>query len=66
VVDFGGCESLPAAAKATLYAWLARFRVTPRENLEAELAKLAAKHGLALRFERLYRGYSYYAVLTRR
>lgn len=65
VVDFGGCESLPAAAKTTLYAWLARFRVTPRENLEAELVELAGKHGLALRFERLYRGYSYYAVLTR-
>ena len=66
VVDFGGCEALPAAAKATLYAWLARFRVTPRENLEQELARLAAKHGLALRFQPLYRGYSYYAVLTRR
>lgn len=66
VVDFGGCETLSAAAKSVLYAWLARFRVTPRENLEQELSKLAAKHSLALRFERLYRGYSYYAVLTRR
>ncbi len=66
VVDFGACEALPAAAKAALYAWLARFRVSPRENLEQELAKLGAKHGLVLRFQPLYRGYSSYAVLTRR
>lgn len=65
VVDFGGCEQLPASAKRTLYAWLAQFRVTPREDLEAELARLAEAHGLTLAFERLYRGYSYYAVLKR-
>lgn len=65
VVDFGGCEGLPAPAKRLLYSWLAQFRVTPREDLEAALQRLAAAHGLALTFERLYRGYSYYAVLRR-
>lgn len=66
VVDFGDCEALPAVTKTALYAWLARFRVTPRESLEQALASLTARHGLDLRFQRLYRGYSYYAVLTRR
>ena len=66
VVDFGGCEGLPATAKRTLYAWLAQFRVTPREKLGAVVDDLARRHGLTPTFERLYRGYSYYAVLTRR
>ncbi len=65
VVDFGGCEGLPAPAKRVLYSWLAQFRVTPREDLESALQRLAATHGLALSFQRLYRGYSYYAVLSR-
>lgn len=65
VVDFGGCEGLPASAKRVLYAWLAQFRVTPREDLEAQLSALASRHGLTMKFEHLYRGYSYYAVLTR-
>ena len=65
VVDFGGCEGLPAPAKRILYAWLAQFRVTPREGLEQALRDLARRHGLTLAFERLYRGYSYYAVLRR-
>lgn len=66
VVDFGGCEALPAPLKRILYGWLAQFRVTPRETLEAVLGDLARRHGLTLTFERLYRGYSYSAVLVRR
>lgn len=66
VVDFGGCERLPAPAKRALYAWLAQFRVTPREGLEQVLRDLAGRRGLALSFERIYRGYSYQAVLRRR
>ena len=65
VVDFGDCEGLAAPLKSGLYAWLAKFRVTPRENLGSVLTQLATRHGLVLRFERLYRGYSYYAVLQR-
>jgi S-adenosylmethionine-diacylgycerolhomoserine-N-methlytransferase len=65
VVDFGGCEGLPGPVKRTLYAWLAQFRVEPRETLEAVLRDVAGRQGLKLRFERLYRGYSYYAVLRR-
>ncbi len=66
VVDFGACEALPAPLKRILYGWLAQFRVTPRETLEVVLGDLARRHGLTLTFERLYRGYSYSAVLARR
>ena len=66
IVDFGGCEGLPGPAKRALYAWLGQFRVTPRESLDTALEALALRHGLSLAFERIYRGYSYYAVLTRR
>jgi S-adenosylmethionine-diacylgycerolhomoserine-N-methlytransferase len=65
IVDFGGCERIAKPIKRLLYGWLAQFRVTPREGLEAELAALASRHGLGLAFEPLYRGYSYYAVLRR-
>jgi len=66
IVDFGGCEELPAFAKRILYAWLTRFRVTPRETLEAMVDDLARRHRLTPGFDRLYRGYSYHALLTRR
>ncbi len=66
IVDFGRCEGLPRAARAGLYAWLAKFAVTPRENLEAALAQTGARHGLEMFFAPLYRGYAAYAVLTRR
>jgi S-adenosylmethionine-diacylgycerolhomoserine-N-methlytransferase len=66
VVDFGGCEGIASPVKRALNTWLAQFRVTPREDLEDALGRLAGRHGLTLEFERLYRGYSYYAVLRRR
>jgi len=66
VVDFGQCEGLPTAAREVLKAWLARYRVTPRETLQEVLTDLSRRHDLTLSFERLYRGYSHYAVLGRR
>jgi S-adenosylmethionine-diacylgycerolhomoserine-N-methlytransferase len=36
VVDFGGASGLPGPIRHGLMAWLARFHVTPRENLAAE------------------------------
>lgn len=66
IVDFGGCEDLPSAFQRALYAWLARFRVTPRRDLEDALRALAHRHALTMSFERIYRGYGYYAVLGRR
>ncbi len=66
IVDFGDCTGLARPLKKVLYVWLERFRVTPRENLETVLNRLATCHGLELRFERLYRSYSFHAVLRRR
>lgn len=65
VVDFGQCERLPAGLRNMLFAFLAHYTVYPRADLEIELAKLAARHGLTLEFERMHRGYTHYAVLTR-
>ncbi|MGD9804407.1 MAG: class I SAM-dependent methyltransferase [Hyphomicrobiaceae bacterium] len=66
VVDFGDCEGLPPPMKRALCAWLARFRVSPRQDMEGVLGELAHRHGLTFSFQRLYRGYSCYAVLQRR
>lgn len=65
VVDFGQCERLPKQFKMMLFAFLRFYDVTPRADLEAQCREVADRHGLQLRFERLHRGYSDYAVLTR-
>lgn len=62
-VDFGGCERLPAAARAGLSAWLALFGVTPRLGLEAEMHRLATAEGRDLRFTRPLRGYAQHGVI---
>jgi S-adenosylmethionine-diacylgycerolhomoserine-N-methlytransferase len=65
VVDFGQQAGWPRWFKAALSAWLARFSVEPRADLEQELGRLAAASGARLRFERLYGDYAQYAVLER-
>lgn len=65
VVDFGQSEGLPGPFKRGLFRFLAHYHVTPRPDLEAVLKDVAARKGLALRFERLYRGYTHYAELRR-
>ena len=45
IVDFGGQERLPGWFRAGLRGWLARFHVSPRDELEAELAALAGRAG---------------------
>lgn len=64
VVDFGNQERLPEIARALLLRWLAMFDVTPRDDLEAVLAAMAESTKADLRFERPFRGYAQYAVLT--
>lgn len=58
VVDFGFCEGLGPLARSGLHGWLKLFHVTPRAELEAEMALLAQKHGRSLTFERPYGGYA--------
>jgi S-adenosylmethionine-diacylgycerolhomoserine-N-methlytransferase len=62
IVDFGQQEHLPGWSRSTLHAWLAKYHVTPRASLEAELRSQAGAAGRPLRFERWYRGYAWHAV----
>ena len=65
IVDFGGQEGLPMAFRNLLRAWLARFHVTPRDDLEAILRARGASLGAAVTVERPYRGYAQYALVRR-
>ena len=65
VVDFGRQEDLPALFRTLLFAWLARFHVTPRAQLPDELRELTATRMASLRIAQLYRGYCTYAELRR-
>jgi S-adenosylmethionine-diacylgycerolhomoserine-N-methlytransferase len=65
VVDFGGQERLPAWFRAGLRQWLARFHVSPRDALQAELEMLAGRAGTLVRFERPYGGYAQYGQFRR-
>jgi S-adenosylmethionine-diacylgycerolhomoserine-N-methlytransferase len=65
IVDFGQQHGLPAWFRAAHFAWLRRFTVEPRADLEAELAALAARTGAGLNCRSLFRGYSQYAVIAR-
>jgi S-adenosylmethionine-diacylgycerolhomoserine-N-methlytransferase len=64
IVDFGRQERLPRVARALLLRWLKLFDVTPRDDLERVLSAMAATSGAELKFERPFRGYAQYAVLT--
>lgn len=65
IVDFGQQADLPKWFKASLFAWLAKFTVSPRAELEAELTALAARTGARLEFKHLYRDYAHLAVVTK-
>ena len=64
IVDFGNQERLPRWVRLSLLRWLTIFDVTPRAELERVLSSLAVDAGAKLRFERPFRGYAQYAVLT--
>lgn len=63
IVDFGEQERLPRWFRSALRAWLAKFHVSPRGELERVLRALAANLGADLQFRSLYRGYATYAIL---
>ena len=66
IVDFGQQGQLPGWFKKLLFAWLAQFTVEPRPDLEEALTAAASAGNADLAFQRIYRGYSDYAVLTKR
>ncbi len=65
IVDFGQQSGLPAWYKSVHFAWLRKFSVHPSAELEQVLREIADGEGVRLSFQRLYRGYADYAVLTR-
>jgi S-adenosylmethionine-diacylgycerolhomoserine-N-methlytransferase len=65
VVDFGGQEGLPVLLRRLLRTWLARFHVTPRDDLEAVLRGLCVGPGWTLAFERPFAGFAQYARIGR-
>lgn len=58
IVDFGDQQRLPQWFRASLRAWLARFDVSPRDELPGWAAKLAQELGLTSRCDQLRRGYA--------
>ncbi len=65
IVDFGQCGGLPAGFKSALFAFLRHYDVTPRANMDAIVANVAAANGMTATVTRLHRGYTDYAVLKR-
>lgn len=65
VVDFGRQERLPGVVRSLLLHWLKLFDVTPRDNLDQVMSAVAKSCDGDLKFERRFRGYAQYAVLTK-
>jgi S-adenosylmethionine-diacylgycerolhomoserine-N-methlytransferase len=63
VVDFGQQEQWPGVFRRVLSAWLRKFDVSPRFDLDDELMRLARAQAMALTFEKLYGGYAYYGTI---
>ncbi|RST84451.1 class I SAM-dependent methyltransferase [Aquibium carbonis] len=66
IVDFGGQERLPTWFRAGLRTWLAKFHVSPRDELHAVLCGDCERTGANLSFEPLFRGYAVHAVVRAR
>jgi S-adenosylmethionine-diacylgycerolhomoserine-N-methlytransferase len=63
LVDFGDQNGLPQWFGRALHAWLDRFHVSPRADLEAAARHIAHQRGLLIEHRNLYRGYAQYAVV---
>lgn len=65
LVDFGQQERLPAPFRTTLFAWLAKFDVTPRAALPQVTLDIAAMEGLSGAWQPTRRGYAWTARMVR-
>jgi S-adenosylmethionine-diacylgycerolhomoserine-N-methlytransferase len=65
IVDFGTQRRLPVWFRGGLRAWLAKFHVTPRDDLPAALRQAADAVGGTSVSQPLYRDYARYGALTR-
>jgi S-adenosylmethionine-diacylgycerolhomoserine-N-methlytransferase len=64
IVDFGQQERLPRGWRALLFAWLAKFDVSPRASLPEAVTSIANGAKLDGDFRPLLRGYAWSAELT--
>lgn len=65
IVDFGQQNGLPRLWRKLLFAWLAKFDVTPRATLRNAVEDVAAAQGLENDFLPLRLGYVWVARLSR-
>ena len=65
IVDFGCMDTMPTIARRAMLAWLARFSVTPRRDLESVVRDVAHHHGLQVEFKNGALGYWASAILRR-
>ena len=63
VVDFGDLAGMPGPFQRMLWAWLAKFHVSPRADLPALAAEVAKARGLTLESKRGPLGYYQLHVL---
>jgi len=66
LVDFGQQERLPETFRALLFAWLAKFDVTPRADLPTAVKAAADRWNLAPHWLPKLRGYAWSARLERK
>lgn len=66
IVDFGDQNRLPRWFRSSLRTWLARFDVSPRDELPSWIAGLADEFGLSSQCGQVRRGYAMRVALTSR
>lgn len=66
IVDFGQQDGLPRWFRSLLRAWLARFHVEPRADLECAMREAAGAFGGKAEFVSLYRDYARAGIIRRR
>lgn len=66
LVDFGEQERLPKLFRSALRAWLKQFGVFPQKDMEAELRQRLDGQYSNFKFESIYRGYAYHAIISRK
>lgn len=65
IVDFGQQTGLPALWRKALFAWLAKFDVSPRSDLRKVVEAIGQSQGLESDFLSLRLGYAWTARLSR-
>ena len=63
IVDFGTMEGMPQLPRRIMRAWLARFSVTPRADLESAIRQAASRHRRSATFRQGRLGYAAHACI---